>query len=100
MMLNLQQMAGEPIESESSTERDQVSSISMTGELHPAETWMFRDGEVLVARNAPVEYEGDNPVINPTAMAPGRPYTVLAYGQTIWAVKDSDGSVNFYGLPG
>ena len=93
------QIPGTPVESQTSINEDGDPLVSSTIEPGPSEVRIGMDGHYLVSRPNPVEYEGDKPVIDPTALIQGRPYRVLVYGKDVWVVKEVDGTLNFYYLP-
>ena len=92
------QIPGTQIHSETSVDEDEVGLVSWTNETIVAETRMGWEGRYLVDRPRPVAYEGDNPIIDPSAMMDEHPYRVLAFGQEIWVVKTVDGTLTFYAL--
>lgn len=79
------------------TELNPPSVTSLTTDSYPVQKWI---GSRLLDDGKAVEYEGDKPVINPSAMIEGQPYPVLLYGEKVWVVKEANGEVSFYHLGG
>ena len=90
------QIPGKSIESQTSIDEDVGPLVTSTIEPGVPEVRMSSNGRYLVSRPSPVEYEGDRPVIDSVLMIEGCPYRVLVYGKEVWAVKESDGALNFY----
>ena len=92
------QMVGEPAENESVTEQG-FGVFSVSSAQRVFEKWTGSSEEELISHHAPVEYEGEKPIIYPEAMQPHHFYEVTIYGKLALAVKEEDGAVSFYYLP-
>ena len=92
------QRVGEVAELESVTESDRYA-MSSGIDYHAMEIWTGFATDEPIVYHRPVEYEGDKPVLNPSAMIADYPYVVILYGQWTVARKDPSGEISFFGLP-
>ena len=92
------QIAGEKLEDQN-TVGSHDTTISSAIDSHYLEIWTGTNEDAPIVRHKPVEYEGDKPILNPSAMVVGYPYQVILYGQFTFAIKAEDGTIDFFGLP-
>ena len=92
------QLAGEKTESEN-TAGVGYTTISSAADYHGMELWTGSMEDDPIVQHKPVEYEGDNPVLSPSAMIVGYLYPVILYGKLTVARKDQSGEISFFGIP-
>ena len=75
------------------------TTMSWAPDYHAIEIWTGSMENDPIVHHKPVEYEGDNPVLSPSAMIVGYLYPVILYGKSTVARKDQSGEISFFGIP-
>ncbi len=96
--MTIVQLAGEKAKSENTAGVD-YTTVSSAVDYHGMEMWTGSMEDEPIVHHKPVEYEGDNPVLNPSAMIVGYLYPVTLYGKLTVARKDQSGEISFFGIP-
>ena len=92
------QMVGEILEPQIIEVGGGDVTVSLTMDTSFADKLLMSEEGAMLIQNKPVEYEGDTPVVNPSAMVPEVPYIFSVYGKRVWAVKEINGEIGLYYL--
>ena len=94
-----QQRAGQSIQGEDAT--GMVSNLSMSFQTYPfyPVNCLTDSAGLNDRKGTPIEYEGENAVVNPEFMVPGTLYPFMLFGKWTCALKEDDGTVSLFYVP-